>query len=120
MSPLLQATASLASDYSASLLQAVVVLAITAGLAYLSLRFGAARGLLGASRSKRLQIEDSLRLDARSRLVIVQVEGRRLLLATHTQGAARLVLELAPSGAETSPGARAEPRVSTRSGELGG
>jgi len=101
MSPLHQAAGSLAGDYTSSLLQAVVVLALTAALAYLSLRFGAARGLLGGllggSRGKQLQIEESVRLDARNQLVIVQVEGRRLLLATHAQEAARLLLELGPA-----------------------
>lgn len=107
MSTLLQAGASLLSDYTASLLQAVVVLALTAALAYLSLRFGAARGLLGPRGGKGLQVESSVRLDARSQLLIVRVEGRRLLLATHAQGAARLLLELGPVGAE-APGAAEE------------
>lgn len=94
--PLLQAASAL-SDYGSSLLSAVIVLAGTAALAYVSLRFGAARGLLGVGRSQRMQIEDRLRLDARSQLVIVQVEGKRVLLATHAHEAARLVLELGPT-----------------------
>jgi flagellar biogenesis protein FliO len=108
MSSLLEAASGL-SDYASSLVQAVVVLAATAALAYVSLRFGAARGLLGAGRGKLLQIEDRVRLDARSQLLIVQIEGRRLLLATHTHDAARLLLELRPDLGPTPP-ATEEPR----------
>src|SRR5690349_6800430 len=104
MSLLLQAASAL-SDYTSSLVQGLVVLAATAALAYVSLRFGAARGLLGAGSGKLIQIEDRVRLDARSQLVLVQVEGRRLLLALHTQDAARLVLELNP-GSKTAPAAK--------------
>ena len=95
MNLLLQA-ASVLADYTSSLLSAVLVLVATGGLAYVSLRFGAARGLLGVGRGKLMQIEDRVRLDARSQLVIVQIEGRRLLLSTHTHDAARLLLELSP------------------------
>ncbi|HEX6240527.1 MAG TPA: flagellar biosynthetic protein FliO [Polyangiales bacterium] len=95
MSLLLQAASAL-TDYTSSLLSAVLVLAATACLAYVSLRFGAARGLLGTGRGKTMQIEERVRLDARSQLVIVQIEGRRLVLSTHTHDAARLVLELSP------------------------
>ena len=106
MSTLLQAASAL-TDYTSSLLSAVIVLAATAGLAYVSLRFGAARGLLGAARGKSMQIEERVRLDARSQLVIVQIEGRRLLLSTHTHDAARLVLELSPRAPE--PAAAQDP-----------
>jgi len=94
------AATSLATDYALSLLQAVVVLGLTAALAYLTLRFGAARGLLGSTRGKLIQVEESVRLDPKSSLVIVRIEGRRLLVSTHAQGAPRLVLELAPSAAD--------------------
>lgn len=104
MSPLLQAASAL-SDYTSSLVQAIIVLAATAALAYVSLRFGAARGLLGAGNGKLIQIEDRVRLDARSQLVVVQIEGRRLLLATHTHDAARLLLELGP-GTKSVQGAK--------------
>jgi flagellar biogenesis protein FliO len=76
---------------------------ITAALAYLSLRFGAARGLWSGARGKQLQIEERVHLDAKNQLLIVRVEGRRLLLATHAQGAAQLVVELAPCAVDAPP-----------------
>ena len=103
MSLLQHATASVASDYTASVVQALVVLALTAALAYLSIRFGAARGLLPGARGKQLQIEERVRLDAKNQLLIVRVEGKRLLLATHAQGAAQLLLELAPPSDDAPP-----------------
>jgi flagellar biogenesis protein FliO len=108
MSLLQHATASVASDYTASVVQALVVLALTAALAYLSLRFGAARGLLPGSKGKQLEIEERMRLDAKNQLLIVRVEGKRLLVATHAQGAAQLLLELPADSCS-----RAEPRAST-------
>lgn len=92
----LQTGAPPASDYASTLLSAIVSLAIIAGLAYAALRFGPAR-LWKRGRSKSLCVEDNVALDARSSLVIVRVEGRRLLLATHAQETARLITELAPA-----------------------
>jgi flagellar biogenesis protein FliO len=107
-----QAGGALASDYATSLLQVLVVLALTAGLAYATLRFGAARGLLPGARGKLLTVEESVRIDPKTSLVIVRVEGRRLLLATHAQGAARLLIELAsstPQPAAEQPRSRLAP-----------
>jgi flagellar biogenesis protein FliO len=92
MSSLLSAGAAL-GDYLSGLLQALAALGAVAACAWLALRFGALRGALGP-RSQRLSVEDRLRLDARSQLLIVRVEQRRLLIATHTDGAARLLAEL--------------------------
>lgn len=108
MTTLSQAASSLATDYALSLLQAVVVLGLTAALAYLTLRFGAARGLLGRTRGKLIQIEESVRLDGKSSLLIVRVEGRRLLVSTHAQSTPQLVLELAPHAAEVTVSATRE------------
>ena len=94
MGALLQAD-TLAGGYVAGLLQALLALAVVAGLAYLGLRF-APRGGLFSRRGKLLGVEETLRLDARSCLLIVQVEGRRLLVATHSQAGATLLTELGP------------------------
>lgn len=102
------AASALATDYALSLLQAVVVLGLTAALAYLTLRFGAARGLLGSARGKLIQVEESVRVDSKSGLLIVRVEGRRLLLATHSHAAPQLLLELGPGAPEASA-TRGEP-----------
>jgi flagellar biogenesis protein FliO len=104
-----QAAGALASDYATSLLQVLLVLAVTAALAYGSLRFGAARGLFPSARGKLLQVEESVRIDAKSSLVIVRVEGRRLLLATHAQGAPQLLVELGASAPEPASQAGREP-----------
>jgi flagellar biogenesis protein FliO len=92
MASLLSASAVL-GDYLSGLLQALATLGAVAACAWLALRSGALRGALGP-RSQRLDIEDRLRLDARSQLLIVRVEQRRLLIATHTDSAARLLAEL--------------------------
>jgi flagellar biogenesis protein FliO len=86
------------TDYGTSLLSAVLALAITAGLSYLLVRFLPTSRWLGrfAGRARLLEIEDMLRLDAKSTLVIVRVEGRRLLLASHGSAAPTLITELAP------------------------
>lgn len=94
MGTLLQAS-TLLGDYVRGLLEAMLALAVVAGLAYAALRF-LPRGKLFARSSKRLAVEESLRLDSKSSLLIVQVEGRRLLVATHNQAAATLLTELSP------------------------
>lgn len=105
MGALLQAD-SLASGYVAGLLQALLALAAVAALAYLALRFLPRAGLF-ARRGTRLGVEEGLRLDAKSSLLIVQVEGRRLLVATHSQAGTTLLTELgaqpAPLAEATSP-----------------
>jgi flagellar biogenesis protein FliO len=116
MGSLLSASTSL-GDYLSGLLQALAALGVVAAFAFLVLRFGALRSALGP-RGQRLSIEDRLRLDARSQLLIVRVEQRRLLIATHTEGPARLLAELGEPGepvaepggawpAVTQPGAQA-------------
>jgi flagellar protein FliO/FliZ len=100
MSSLLSASAAL-GEYLSGLLQALAALAAVAACAWLALRFGALRGALGA-RSQRLSVEDRLRLDARSQLLIVRVEQRRLLIATHTDKAACLLAELGAPGSEAA------------------
>src|SRR5262245_48228319 len=86
------------TDYGTSLLSALLALAITVGLSYLLLRTLPAQRWLGrfAGRARLLEIEDMLRIDAKSTLLIVRVEGRRLLLASHGSAAPTLITELAP------------------------
>lgn len=90
------------TDYGTSLLSALLALAITAGLSYLLVRFlpssfGSARWLgRFAGRARLMEIEDMLRIDAKSTLLIVRVEGRRLLLASHSGAAPTLISELGP------------------------
>jgi len=100
---------SLASGYVAGLLQAALALGLVGGLAYLALRY-LPRGTLLGRRGKLLAIEESLRLDARSSLLIVQVEGRRLLVATHSTAGATLLTEL-------DAGAGLEPQATRAAGE---
>lgn len=90
--------------YGASLLSALLALGITAGLSYLLLRFLPARRWLGrfSGRGQALEVEEILRVDEKSSLLIVRVEGRRLLLATHRAASTTLVAELQPRGAEES------------------
>jgi flagellar biogenesis protein FliO len=100
MGQLLDESATLSGDYLAGLSSAALALLAVAGVAFAVLRFAALRGALGP-RGKLLGVEESLRLDPRNQLVIVRVEGRRLLIATHSDATARLLAELSPG----SPGA---------------
>jgi flagellar biogenesis protein FliO len=87
------------TDYGTSLLSALIALALTAGLSYLLVRFLPSATWLGrfAGRARLMEIEDMLRIDAKSTLLIVRVEGRRLLLASHGGAAPTLISELAPA-----------------------
>jgi flagellar biogenesis protein FliO len=90
------------TDYGTSLLSALLALAITAGLSYLLVRFlPASTRWLGrfAGRARLMEIEDMLRIDGKSTLLIVRVENRRLLLASHSGAAPALISELAPADA---------------------
>jgi flagellar biogenesis protein FliO len=88
------------ADYGTSLLSALLALAVTAGLSYLLVRFLPASVSSSrwfgrfAGRARLLEIEDMLRIDPKSTLMIVRVEGRRLLLASHTGGTPVLITEL--------------------------
>ncbi len=97
------------TDYGTSLLSALLALAITAGLSYLLVRFLPSFRWLGrfAGRARLMEIEDTLRIDAKSMLLIVRVEDRRLLLASHSGAAPALISELDPSCS------RADARTST-------
>lgn len=106
LTSLLTASESLGEAYATGLLEAVVALLLVAGLAYLSLRFAGGRGLFGG-RNKQLAIEESLRLDGKSALLVVRVEGRRLLLATHPHAAPTLLTELDAAQAEPNSAADA-------------
>ncbi len=75
------------------LLQAVVALVVIAALSYWALRLLQKRGF-GPLKAGFAQVEGRAALDGQSGLLIVRVEGRRLLLATHPQAPARLLLEL--------------------------
>lgn len=90
------------TDYGTSLLSALLALAITAGLSYLLVRFLPSARWLGrfAGRARLMEIEDMLRIDAKSTLLIVRVENRRLLLASHSGAAPSLIGELGPARAE--------------------
>src|ERR1043166_1592753 len=91
------------TDYGTSLLSALIALALTAGLSYLLVRFLPSSRAPGhwlgrfAGRARLMEIEDMLRIDAKSTLLIVRVEGRRLLLASHGAAAPTLISELAPA-----------------------
>jgi flagellar biogenesis protein FliO len=75
------------------LLQAALALVVVALLAVVCLRWLARRGW-GRNRGTLVEVEERVALDARNSLMVVRVEGRRLLLATHHAGPARLVTEL--------------------------
>lgn len=76
-----------------SLLQVLLALALISALAYGVLRVLARRGF-GKLGVGPVQVEQRLFLDAQSGLLVVRVEGRRLLLATHRGAPARLITEL--------------------------
>lgn len=94
-------------DYGTSLLSALLALAIIGGVGYLLVRFLPGQHWFGrfAGRARLLEIEDMLRIDAKSSLLIVRVEGRRLLLASHTGAAPTLITELAAQAQEPAGGA---------------
>jgi flagellar biogenesis protein FliO len=96
------------TEYGTSLLSALLALAITAGLSYLLVRFRPLSPWLGrfAGRTRLMEIEDMLRIDAKSTLLIVRVEGRRLLLASHSGAAPTLISELGPEQQATPGDAR--------------
>jgi flagellar biogenesis protein FliO len=104
------------TDYGTSLLSALLALVITAGLSYLLVRFLPSSRWLGrfAGRARLMEIEDTLRIDAKSTLMIVRVEGRRLLLASHSGAAPALISELSPHSSG------AEPHASTSEAGEGG
>jgi flagellar biogenesis protein FliO len=99
------AEASRADAFGA--LQALATLALLAAAAWLVWRLRQ-RSLVGAAAHGRLAIEERVRLDLRSGLVIVRIDDRRLLLATSEHGPARLIAELA-----SDPRSRAELGAST-------
>ncbi len=80
----------------ASLLQVLFALVLVSAVAYGVLRALARRGF-GKLGVGPVQVEQRLFLDAQSALLVVSVEGRRLLLATHRGAPARLISELAPA-----------------------
>jgi flagellar biogenesis protein FliO len=89
----------------AGLVQVLLALAAVSALAYGVLRALARRGF-GGQGSGSLRIEQRIFLDAQSALLVVQVEGRRLLLATHRGAPARLITELEgnpPMSSEPDP-----------------
>lgn len=75
----------------------LVILLLIIGLAWLARRLPLARGNSAAS----VRAESGLRLGARERLVIVNVEGRRLLLGV-ASGRIELLTELAAETEETN------------------
>lgn len=93
MGTLLYESASLTGDYVSGLLQAAAAVALVAAAAFLVLRFSSLRSAL-TQRDKLVSVEERLRLDPRNSLLIVRVEQRRLLIATHADGAAQLLAEL--------------------------
>lgn len=96
-----------------SLLQALAALALMLALVYW-LRRLLLSGNLQRRRSERMQLEERLNLDLRNALVVVRVEGRRLLLATGDHGPARLLCELACTPASDDVPPVREPSGSTR------
>ena len=89
------------TDYVTSLLSALLALTLIGGVSYLLVRFWPAQRWLGrfAGRARQLEVEDVLRIDPKSSLLIVRVEGRRLLVATHSAASTTLLTELATDGA---------------------
>jgi flagellar biogenesis protein FliO len=87
-----QETARLALDWS-GLLQAALALSLVSLIAYLVLRALAKRGFGGFAQGP-VQIEQRLFLDVHGGLLVIRVQGRRLLLATHRNAPARLITEL--------------------------
>lgn len=97
-----------------SVLQALSALAVVALVIWLA-RSGFAR-LYPGKRGTRMQIEERLALDVKNALVIVRVDERRLLLATHDREPARLLRELdAPSQGRAGEPANVSPASSARS-----
>ena len=86
-----------------ALLAVLIVLALVGALAWLARR-GSFAALKAANRA--VAIETAVSLGERRSLVVVAVEGRRLLIGL-TPGQVSLVTELSPAPAETAP--RIEP-----------
>ncbi len=81
----------------AGLAQVLVALALVIALAYAVLRLLARRGF-GTLGPGPIQVEQRVFLDTHNALLVVQVEGRRLLLASHRGAPARLITELERPG----------------------
>ncbi len=96
-------SAKAGESYGIALLQAVIALVLVSGLAFVTLRWAKQRGL-GLARGKLLKVEERVPLDLRNALVVVQVDGRRLLLATSETGPARLIAELEARAPAPEPG----------------
>lgn len=115
---------SLATDHSTSeaistasalggLLQGVLAVVVVTALIFWALRLLAKRGM-GPFAPGFAQIEQRSSLGGTQALLIVRVEGRRLLLATHPGSPARLLLELSgTTQGETFP--REDPRAEAAS-----
>lgn len=84
------------------LLQVVVALVVVSVLAFWMLRILAKRGF-GPLAQGFAHVEGRASLDGHNGLLIVRVEGRRLLLSTHPRTPARLLLELAEAPDAHSP-----------------
>jgi flagellar protein FliO/FliZ len=89
-----------------SVLGAVAVLALVGGLAWLARR-GTFAGL--QAKNRLVAVETAVPLGERRSLVVVAVEGRRLLLGV-TPGQVSLVTELSPVPPPDGAPAFAEPR----------
>ncbi len=92
-------------SWGAQLLKTLVGLGVVVGLIYLLFRLGLARYLGGAAlrgAGRGLKVVERTQLDARHALLIVEVEGRRLLLATGEHGVQQLA-ELGPTAAPSAP-----------------
>ncbi|MFT3923588.1 MAG: flagellar biosynthetic protein FliO [Myxococcales bacterium] len=87
----------------ASLLQVVVALLVVSALAYGVLRVLARRGFGRLPSQGSLRVEQRLNLDSQGDLLVVRVEGRRLLLAAQRGAPARLIAELGPAPEGTEP-----------------
>jgi flagellar biogenesis protein FliO len=97
------AEASSVGGEALALLQVVMALALVSALAVLILRALARRGFGRSASEAGMQIEQRLALDPQQALLIVRVEGRRLLLASHRTAPARLLVELGPKADHGAP-----------------
>jgi flagellar biogenesis protein FliO len=96
------------SQWGMALLEALLALVLVAALAWLVLKFIAARAVV-APKAGKLVIEERVMLDMKSSLLVVRVGGRRLLVSAGEGGPPRLLTELDPEAASPRSPHRSAP-----------